>query len=249
MRLVNLVSFTLKETADCFFGFLRLNFLCVTFEVIQVMGLCGEAALGAALQEGPKQVAGLVSRALKFRSARRDLGFAVRRAIPVAQEMERLNEELDRPEEERGWLLGDLQDGERIFNAHSSVPWWQCCWLPCYQNKLQEALEALTRSTIFLMPMVARNVQEILLTERNGIRGKQLKSRFQPPPQPDLVVGLGLDNPLSLFNKLKRQLLETGTSVLVLTGLAGYGKTTLATLLCWDDHVRVSDIIGQIGQH
>jgi GTPase SAR1 family protein len=27
-------------------------------------------------------------------------------------------------------------------------------------------------------------------------------------------------------------------SVLVLTGLAGSGKTTLATLLCWDDKVR-----------
>ncbi|KAK7386471.1 hypothetical protein VNO78_26718 [Psophocarpus tetragonolobus] len=171
------------------------------------------AAFGAAFEEGPKQVVELVSKALKFRATRRDLEDAVHRAIPVAQEMKRLNQELDHPEEEVTWLLED-------------------------------ALKSLTRSNILLMPTMARDVQKTLLMVRNGIQGKQLKSRFKPPPKPDLVVGIGFDNPLSLFNRLKNQLLQTGTSLLVLTGLAGYGKTTLATLLCWDDHVR-----GKFGQN
>ncbi|KAH1133458.1 hypothetical protein GYH30_012033 [Glycine max] len=96
-----------------------------TFQLIQVIGtdLFKGAALGITLQEGPKQVAGLVSKALKFRSTHRNLGFAMQRAIPVVQEMKRLNQGLELPEVETAGWLEDLQEVENIFNAHSNVPW------------------------------------------------------------------------------------------------------------------------------
>ena len=103
----------------------RLKFLCAAFQLIQVIGtdLFKGAALGITLQEGPKQVAGLVSKALKFRSTHRNLGFAMQRAIPVVQEMKRLNQGLELPEVETAGWLEDLQEVENIFNAHSNVPW------------------------------------------------------------------------------------------------------------------------------
>ncbi|KAL2333611.1 hypothetical protein Fmac_014824 [Flemingia macrophylla] len=60
-----------------------------------------------------------------------------------------------------------------------------------------------------------------------------MKSPFGVPEKPEFSVGL--DVPLS---KLKMELLKEGVSIIVLTGLGGSGKTTLATKLCWDEHVK-----------
>ncbi|RDX62238.1 Protein DA1-related 5, partial [Mucuna pruriens] len=203
------------------------------------MGLFAEAALGAVLQEGLGQAIALASRSSKFISTRRSLGSALGREIPMAQEIARLNEELDLPEGESAWLLEDLDEDERILTAHSDIPYWRrCCW-PWYQTKLQEAYEALFRSNInILIPTMARDVKMMMLEARRGVLGRPLKGLFKPPPKPDLVVGLGLDNPFSLFNELKNHLLQPAASVLLLTALSGSGKTTLATLLCSDDRVR-----------
>ncbi|KAK7346513.1 hypothetical protein VNO80_21034 [Phaseolus coccineus] len=61
---------------------------------------------------------------------------------------------------------------------------------------------------------------------------QQIKRPFGIPEKPEFTVGL--DVPLS---KLKMNVLREGVSVIVLTGLGGSGKTTLATMLCWDEQV------------
>ncbi|KAL2333604.1 hypothetical protein Fmac_014817 [Flemingia macrophylla] len=209
------------------------------------MGLFAGAALGAALQEGPKLLIAFFCKCFKFKPTRAELGSALERQIQVAQQLKQQIADLGRPEEEIGAFLKDLEAAEKILNAHSNVPWWQCCCLPWKQVKLQEALESLTRANTLLAPLLLRRQQETLSIVRELMEiGRGLRKRFGPPPKPDLVVGLGLENPFSLFNRLKSHLLEKGTSVLLLTGLAGYGKTTLATLLCSDEHV-----IGKFGEN
>lgn len=200
--------------------------------------LCEGAALGAAFQEVPKYVIGLVFKAIKFKSTRRNLRSALESVDPVIEQTTLLNQQLGRTEEEIDGLLVNVRKARRILDALSNVPCWQCCCLPWKQVTLQEALDEVEMSKGKLRK--EKIVLETLLTlreVREGICGQQLRSRFKAPPKPDLVVGIGLDKPLSLFNNFKRELLQPGTSVLVLTGLAGYGKTTLATLLCWDRHV------------
>lgn len=59
-----------------------------------------------------------------------------------------------------------------------------------------------------------------------------VKSPFGVPEKPEFSVGLEV--PLS---KLKMQILNQDESIIVLTGLGGSGKTTLATKLCWDEQV------------
>ncbi|RDX84551.1 putative disease resistance protein, partial [Mucuna pruriens] len=59
-----------------------------------------------------------------------------------------------------------------------------------------------------------------------------IKRPFGVPEKPKFTVGL--DVPLS---KLKMEVLNEAVSIIVLTGLGGSGKTTLATMLCWDEQV------------
>ncbi|CAJ1942725.1 unnamed protein product [Sphenostylis stenocarpa] len=56
---------------------------------------------------------------------------------------------------------------------------------------------------------------------------------FGVPEKPDFSVGL--DAPL---RKAKMELLNEPVSTILVTGFGGSGKTTLATMLCWDEHIK-----------
>jgi len=59
------------------------------------------------------------------------------------------------------------------------------------------------------------------------------KGPFGVPENPEFTVGLDLQ-----LIKLKMELLKDGRSTLVLTGMGGLGKTTLATKLCLDEQIK-----------
>lgn len=197
--------------------------------------LVGGAFLGAVVQEGAKPITNQISKGLKFKKTRKNLDSLVERITPAAEEMKQLDENLDRPKEETERLMEELEQGKKVVNKHSKVPWWKFCCLPCFQGELQAKEEKIARTSSLVTPMnTARDVKETLSIVRD-LKGKQFnfKRLCDPPVKPDFTVGF--DFPL---NQLKSWLLGSGVSVHVLTGLAGSGKTTLATLLCWDDQVR-----------
>ena len=203
----------------------------MAFEATPVMaaGLVEGAAVGALFQEGVRPVTDWLSKAWEFKATGRNLESVVRSAIPEVQDMSRFDEE----GEATTRLLEGLQEAGNVANKHSNVPWWKCCCWPRYQGELQEAYDEVVRSlTLVMQSVIARDTKETLSLVRN-LNGKQFKGLFKAPVTPDPTVGLEVP-----FNNLKRQLLQSGQSVFVLTGLAGSGKTTLASLLCWDQHVR-----------
>jgi len=68
-------------------------------------------------------------------------------------------------------------------------------------------------------------------TKRVGF--PRMNGPFGVPQKPEFSVGL--DEPLS---KVKMDLLNGPKSIIELTGLGGSGKTTLATVLCWDEQIK-----------
>ncbi|XP_014506475.2 probable disease resistance protein At5g66900 [Vigna radiata var. radiata] len=68
---------------------------------------------------------------------------------------------------------------------------------------------------------------------RKGVGFGRMKGPFGVPEKPEFCVGL--DAPLS---KVKMELLNRPKSIIVVTGFGGSGKTTLATLLCWDQQIK-----------
>jgi hypothetical protein len=92
--------------------------------------------------------------------------------------------------------------------------------------------EQIGSSSIVTLMNTARDGKETLSLVRD-LKRRQFKRLLDAPVKPDFTVGLDFH-----LNQLKSWLLSSGVSVRVLTGLGGSGKTTLATLLCWDDQVR-----------
>ncbi|KAF1874300.1 hypothetical protein Lal_00013738 [Lupinus albus] len=194
----------------------------------------GWAALGAGFGMVLRPIEWLILESLRFVTTRRNLRSTVELLAPRLQEIRRWDDELNRPTEESQRLLEDLQRSERLVTEHLEIPWWRFCWLPCYQLQLQEAYDNLLRNlNIFIPTQTARDAREILLTVRNNDR-TQFIDPCKVPEIHDITVGLERS-----FHELKKQVLESGgDSVLVLTGLAGSGKTTLTSKLCTDDQVR-----------
>jgi superfamily I DNA and RNA helicase len=197
-------------------------------------GLAEGAFAGKLLQEGMDQI----SKCFKFKDTRKDLTSVVHRVMPLAKEIKLLDDKLDHPKEEAERQIEELEQAKESVNKHSKVPWWKCCCLPCYQGKLHAMEEQIARTASLVIPITtARDVKETLSIVRdiNHSQGqgklKQFNRLCDAPVKPGNTVGLDL-------NQLKYWILNRDESVHVLTGLAGSGKTTLATLLCWDHQVR-----------
>lgn len=69
------------------------------------------------------------------------------------------------------------------------------------------------------------------MTKRVGFG--RINGPFGVPEKPEFSVGLD-----AALSKVKMELLNGPKSIFVLTGFGGSGKTTLATLLCWDEQIK-----------
>ncbi|CBI23286.3 unnamed protein product, partial [Vitis vinifera] len=204
------------------------------------LALFGGAALGAAFQGLLTAVIKVSKKFAGFDSILKKLEATLERIKPYIQEMERLNDELDRPRMEMEKLIQILQDGEKLIQ--------DCSRCYCYQrigyaNKIKALDASLLRLfQVDVHAQVSRDVKEILaILKSNGCnwnyRGvsdehENLGSCNAPGP-PEFMVGL--DVPLK---ELKRRLCEDGESRIVIRAPGGCGKTTMAKELCHDNQVR-----------
>ncbi|XP_059594418.1 probable disease resistance protein At5g66900 isoform X1 [Vitis vinifera] len=209
-------------------------------EISMALALVGGAALGAAFQGLLTAVIKVSKKFAGFHSILKKLEATLERIKPYIQEMERLNDELDRPRKEMEKFIQILQDGEKLIQDCSSCYYHQRIG---YANKIKALDASLLRLfQVDVHAQVSRDVKEILaILKSNGCnwnyRGvsdehENLGSCNAPGP-PEFMVGL--DVPLK---ELKRWLCEDGESRIVIKALGGCGKTTLAKELCHDNQVR-----------
>ncbi|KAI4327492.1 hypothetical protein L6164_019945 [Bauhinia variegata] len=202
-----------------------------------------EAAVGAVVGELLKAILETKDRAIKFRPTLERLEDKLRRLEPLIKQIAEYDRRLDRPKEEMEGLIKQMEECKKLVLKCAEINWWQCCFRPHYQEELDEldnSLDKLLSSD--LQVQIARDQRENLLEIREmrmdikklnvGIVGK---GPCSAPDPPEFTVGL--DIPLKEL-KLKLKLFESGVSVLVLTGLAGSGKTTLTKMLCSDEQVK-----------
>ncbi|KAI9089151.1 hypothetical protein K1719_029430 [Acacia pycnantha] len=208
--------------------------------------MAGEAVLGTLLEQGLKSGLALVDKVINFPTRREELRDTVQRLTPLIRQMKAHDETLDRPLDQIERMLTEFQESEKLVRKYSNPRWWKSLSLPFYHDRLQGRAKKLERAiTIDMQVYTARDVKEILstlstlkeimLTSFSGLTGKGtvIEGLYGAPEKPKYTVGLD-----GALNRTKNELLNGDEPVLVLTGLPGSGKTTMAKELCWDPHVK-----------
>ena len=207
--------------------------------------IVGRAALGAvfgkALAELYDTVKNVGSKVLMFKSILKSFKSNLDLLAPVVEEIRRLNQELDRPEEETKSLIKDMKNAEQLIRICSEIQDWNYPFQAFYVTKLTDLDKAIVR--FCKVHMQAQNKRDIfqILEQLKSIR-EEMKSPIMKihglscsvPGPLDFTVGL--DKPLKV---LKMQLLkEKQQQQLVLTAPGGCGKTTLVKMLCQDEQIQ-----------
>jgi len=172
------------------------------------------------------KISQMVEKAQKNQSSRRSLRLILKDLSPVVQDIKHYNEHLDHPREEINSLIEENDAGESACKSSSQNDFYVV-------DENQSLIVNDVEQTLYK----AREILELLnhenLEHKFNEAGPPFKLPFDVPENPKFTVGLDIP-----FSKLKMELLRGGSSTLVLTGLGGLGKTTLATMLCWDEQVK-----------
>ncbi|KAK2410967.1 putative disease resistance protein [Trifolium repens] len=166
---------------------------------------------------------------------------------PIFQEINQFNEQLDPPREEIKTLIKENHaEQEQKVDQKNLCSWLQLCLDGILHKKEKEDFDSSFaddkqkviakdfEDTLYKL----REALEILNKENfekklSGSGGPIFKGPFGVPENSEFTVGMDFQ-----LMKLKTELLKDGKSTLLVTGMGGLGKTTLAKQLCRDDQVK-----------
>ncbi|KAL5063915.1 hypothetical protein RYX36_025652 [Vicia faba] len=176
----------------------------------------------------------ILEKARNNKRTRRLLRSALKDLTPLVKDINQYNQHLNQPRLEINSLIQENLVQQTACKCTSDNTLWNKClsWFRIDND------ESLTVKDVKETLHEVREILELINNENfehklNEEGGAPFKSAFGVPENPEFTVGLDIP-----FNKLKMELLKDGSSTLVLTGMGGLGKTTLATKLCWDQHVK-----------
>lgn len=162
---------------------------------------------------------------------------------PLIEDIEKLNELLDRPQQETDSFLCQLKRGEKLVRKCSKIKCWDFYRRYTYSKKLKDLDESLLRFfQLDAQVHVVRDNKRIMVGMREvdekvdgilSILSNNFPGWCDVPGVPEFVVGV--DNQLQ---DLKLMLLSGSDPVVVLSAPGGCGKTTLAKILCSDEEIR-----------
>ncbi|KAK7359895.1 hypothetical protein VNO77_01862 [Canavalia gladiata] len=209
--------------------------------------------LSITFQEVMDKLWDIVERCRKNKRNKRTLKLTLKEKdmTRVVHDIKQYNEHLNPQREEINTLIkeNDAAEGEELVCKFCSRNlWWYklLIWLPLYRNRRWyhrdnsfsvHDKQLVTAKDVRETLHKVRQILELLSTQNyepniSGV-GAPIKCPFGVPKNPEFTVGLD-----ALLSKLKMEVLREGVSILVLTGMGGSGKTTLASKLCWDEQVK-----------
>lgn len=202
--------------------------------------------VGAVLGESLKRALEMVEKALEFKTTRKELRDTLEDLTPLIQQMRAHDMSLDRPLDQIEKVMKEFRESEKLVSKYSNVRWWKSLSLPFYHDNLKARDKKLVRAvTVDVQLQMATDVKETLKTVKDVLEtlvlsssgftsgGTAMRGLCGAPEKPAFTVGLD-----GALKKTKIELLKGDAPILVLTGLPGSGKTTMAKKLCWDPDVK-----------
>ncbi|BAT75554.1 hypothetical protein LR48_Vigan727s002400 [Vigna angularis] len=210
------------------------------------MGETDQLVILTRFQDAMRMVMDIVEKGRKNKRSKRILRSTLKNMTLVVQEIKQYNEHLNPPREEIITLVKENDPGEDLVcNSCSRSLWWTkfLSWFSLYgEGFLHEKNDLLTsddkqvkdiKNTLYKV----REIIELLDIENFEQKlkgaGTPIKCPYGVPENPEFTVGF-----VPVLSKLKMEVLQEGVFTLLLSGLGGSGKTTLATMLCKDKEVK-----------
>jgi len=210
------------------------------------MGETKQLVILTRFQDAMRMMVDIVEKGRRNKRSKRILRSTLRNMTLVVQEIKQYNEHLNPPREEIINLVKEKDAGEEIVcNSCSRSLWWTkfLSWFSLYGEGIShdknDSLTADGKQVKDIKNVLykVREIIELLDIENfeEKLKGAEtpIKSPFGVPENPEFTVGFG-----PLLSKLKMEVLQEGVSTLLLCGMGGSGKTTLATKLCRDEEVK-----------
>ncbi|XP_059623791.1 probable disease resistance protein At5g66900 [Cornus florida] len=213
--------------------------------------LLGGAILGAAVGELLSAILDVKDQAISFRPNLERLELSVRSIGPIVCEIEKLDRELDLPVEETKMFTDRLREATELVRKCSQIKCLKFYKRPSYSKKLIDFEELLLKFfQTDVQAMLARDGKKTLVKVNEiGTKLDRMWSGMRKGGRvcdPNVFIGscgaprvqdfvVGLDVPLQ---ELKMKLLKDGVQVVVLSAPGGWGKSTLAKMLCHDVEIE-----------
>jgi len=211
------------------------------------MGETNQLVILTRFQDAIRMVMDIVEKGRKNKRSKRILRSTLKNMTLVVQEIKQYNEHLNPPREEIITLVKEKDAGEKLVcNSCSRSLWWTkfLSWFSLYEEGLlHQKNDSRTaddkqvkdiKNTLYKLREIIELLDMENFEQKIKGAGMTIKSPYGVPENPEFTVGFG-----PLLSKLKMEVLqEEGVSTLLLSGLGGSGKTTLATMLCKDKEVK-----------
>ncbi|KAK7824706.1 protein da1-related 5 [Quercus suber] len=163
------------------------------------------------------------------------------RLAPTVTDIERLNQQLNRPVEETQSLIEEMTKGGELVPECLQIPRWNLYLRFKYSSKLTKLEEDILRycQVDLQLPdtrtgLETRKIVSDISQRMDSIASVETpKVSFAVHEPPDFTVGF--DMPMK---ELKTLLLKEEVQLLLLTAPGGCGKTTLVQMLCQDEIIK-----------
>ncbi|CAK8562366.1 unnamed protein product [Lathyrus sativus] len=184
------------------------------------------------------KISHIAEKARNNKRTRRLLRSTLKDLTPLVKDINQYNQHLNQPRVEISSLIRENVVQQTACKCSSENNLWNkfLSWFGNGSYVFDDS-ESLTvkdvKETLYQVKEILELINNENFEQKLNEDGPPIKSPFGVPENPEFTAGL--DKP---FTKLKMELLKDGSSTLVLTGLGGLGKTTLATNLWWDERVK-----------
>ncbi|CAL8170833.1 unnamed protein product [Prunus armeniaca] len=211
--------------------------------------LVGGAALEAVFGTLLDGVIAVTSRAIMFKSHLRDLKFTLDSFQQVDEDVRQHPNVVFRTMQGLERFRIQMEKGAQLVDKCSKVRPWKLNAFkkPMYTSKLvalnaslKTLLSVLTvhiisdlRARVINVETTLNQINANIVVQYQNQNQNQIRGWCAIPEPPPFTVGLDVK-----VTELKMELLKDEASMLVVTGLGGYGKTTLAQKICKDQKVK-----------